>query len=333
VIYVSFKHLSLEEREKLYLWKGTGVSNREIGRRLNRNHRTIGDELKKNTKYGKEYLPCNAQKRAERIGAKQRYKAPLKGPEVFLYVRQHLRSPFFWTPGVISGRIGIDIQNTSIDTETIYRYIYSRGAREYRLWEYLPCGRKRRMEKGGREVRNNGKVPNAKSIDTRPKIVEKRKQPGHWETDNIEGPRTTKPALSVSTERLFRLNVITKVPNQKAIVKTYALVKGLSKYPPEYLRSMTQDNGKENYRHEVTSKKLGLEMYFCHPYHSWEKGTVENRNKNIRRFFPKGTDFTKVRPKEIQTVEDILNNTPMECLGYLTPYEKMDKYLKRVKTT
>lgn len=315
------------------MWINLGISYREIGRRLNRDHKTIREELKRNARYGNGYQPCHAQRRAERVGSRQRYKAPLKCPQIYLYVREHLRYPFLWTPEVISGRIGIDLPSYSIDTETIYRYIYSKQVRSYKLWQYLPCGRKKRMKKLGRKIRNNGKVPNARYIDIRPKIVDGRKQPGHWETDNVEGPRVTKPALSVIVERSFRLTLMSKVPNQTAEIKTNSLTNRLNLYPQILLRSLTQDNGKENYYHELTSKSLGIDIYFCHAYHSWEKGTVENRNQKIRRFFPKGTDFTHVTKREVQTVENIINNTPMKCLGYLTPYEKMEMYLNKVKTT
>ena len=88
---VKFKHLSLLEREKLFGWKKIGLSNREIGQRLNRDHTSIDREIKRNTKYGKTYYPCLSQKRAQRVGFRQRWHAPLKDPLIFLYVREHLR--------------------------------------------------------------------------------------------------------------------------------------------------------------------------------------------------------------------------------------------------
>jgi len=324
-----FRHLSLEEREKLYLWHEIGFSNREIGKRLGRDHKTIGYELKQNTRYGKRYLPCIAQKRAKRIGDRQRFKAPLKNPQIFLYVREKLR--IFWSPEIISGRISIDIKGASIDKDTIYEYVYSKPARRYRLWRYLTCGRAKKQKKLGRKVQNKGKVPGAVSIDKRSKIVLKRKQAGHWETDNVEGIRSSRPALSVTVERSIRFHIISKIHNQTALVKTKALVNRLNIYPSNLLRSITCDNGHENYAHRITAQVLNVPIYFCHAYHSWEKPTVENRNKWIRRYFPKGTDFSKVSVKQIQSVENILNNTPMKCLDFRTPYEMMQKKLSLVK--
>jgi len=320
-----YTHLTLAEREKLFALREQGLSFADIEGVLRRSHSTLSREYKKNTRYGKKYLPCSAQKRAVRVGTNQRYKAPLKGPEIFLYVRTHLKSPYFWTPGMISMHIEFDINNASIDTETIYRYIYSKSVRRYKLWELLPRGRAKRMKLLGRKIRNNGKVPNSVSIDLRPKTISKRNKIGHWETDNVEGPRSSKPALSVSVERLTRLVVISKIPNQTALVKTRSLTRRLNKFHASIRLSITQDNGKENYGHQQTALALGTRMYFCHAYRSWEKGSVENRNAVVRRFFPKGIDFASVTAAQIQFVETVINNMPMKCLGKRTPYEKMQQ--------
>lgn len=328
-----FKHLSISEREKIFLWYNTGLSNREIATRLKRDHRCINEEIKRNTKYGNKYSPNLAQKRAERIGISQRSKAPLKSLETYLYVREHLRPPHYWTPEMISGRIGKDIKGANISIESIYQYIYSKKARQSKLWEYLPCGRKKRRKKYGRKVRNNGKIPNSISIDLRPKSIDKRKKPGHWETDNVEGCRSTKPALSVTVERSIRCVDLKKIKNQTSDEKVKAIRKHFSKCPPALRKSMTQDNGKENTKHELISKELGLDMYFCHAYHSWEKGSVENRNRVVRRFFPKGTDFTRVTNKEIEYVQQVINNMPLKCLNYDKPSERMSQLMSKFNST
>lgn len=329
----SYAHLNIEERERLFGWRKGGVSLRDIAKGLKRNVSTVSRELKRNTRYGRDYLPCLAQKRAERVAKEQRYQAPLKNPEIFLYVREKLRKPYLWSPEIIAGRIKQEVKGAAINPETIYRYIYSKRGRRYKLWENLECGRQKRKRKLGRKVHNRGKVPNALSIDLRPKYILKWRQPGHWETDNVEGIRTSKPALSVCVERSLRLVALTRLPNQTAKAKTQALKRKLKSLPPELRLSLTQDNGKENYGHEETGKELGMAMYFCHAYHSWEKGSVENRNRKIRRFFPKGTDFTGVSEDEIAAVEYYLNNRPMKCLDYSTPYEKMQQLLSKLQST
>ena len=94
------------------------------------------------------------------------------------------------------------------------------------------------------------------------------------------------------------------------------------------IKSITYDNGLEFSKHEKINKIFNISSYFCKPYHSWEKGTVENINGLIRRFFPKGTNFDKVSIKEIKYVENWINNRPMKVLGFKTPNEKFNEISK-----
>ena len=93
---------------------------------------------------------------------------------------------------------------------------------------------------------------------------------------------------------------------------------------------MTVDNGAENANHKEITRSLNMAVYFCHAYHSWEKGAVENMNGRIRKFIPKGISMDPIDEKTIRAIEWKLNNTPRKCLGFRTPYEKLQKYLQRV---
>ena len=327
-----YKHLNLEEREKLYALKAKGLSLRDIAKILGRSDTTLGRELDRNrTGLGKRsneylifrYIPCKAQGKAERRAAKQRMKAPLKEPGIFLYVRERLRQPYGWSPEQIAGRLLLDQPEKAVTKETIYSYIYSKKARRYKLWRYLTLARKKRMKLNGRRVQRYGKIPGSVSIDLRPKEIESRSTPGHWETDNIIGKQTDSTALSVTVERTTRITLINKLANRGAISKTDSLVIRLSLLPTKVRATLTADNGKENSYHQEISQKLNLQVYFCHAYHSWEKGTVENTNGRIRRYIPKGVSIDQLSEEQIKAVEDRLNSTPRKCLGYLTPYEKM----------
>ena len=319
----------MEEREKLYALKEQGLSLREIGRRLNRDHTSLSDELRNNAPYGAEYIPCRAQRLSDKRTRRQRCHAPLKNPLVFLYVRVHLRNPYNWTPDQIAGRLKLDHPGYSISYEAIYRYIYSRRMRRYKYWEYLTLGRKKRMKKEGRGVRrdSSGKIPGSISIDLRPEVVSLRSRVGDWETDNIIGKLTDKTALSVTVERVTKLTLLTKLLDRLAVTKSNALVKRLEVFPKEMRLTLTTDNGSENSCHQEISKQLDLLMFFCHAYHSWEKGTVENQNGRIRRYIPKGISIDIFPEEYIRMVERRLNSTPRKCLGYLTPYEKMNQVL------
>lgn len=305
-----------------------GLSLRTIGHRLRRDHRTLGRELARSAKYFHPYLPSLAQDRAVRVAQAQRYTAPLKEPLVFLYVREHLRQG--WSPETIAGRLRLDYPGYSVSDETIYRYIYKRANRKLRLWQYLVIGRPKRRKWNGRPVRRRTKIPEAVSIELRPKVVLRRKQLGHWETDDLEGVKSEKQALSVSVERVTRHVQLDLLTDQRAATKAAQLIHRLRGYPGALRRTLTADNGPENSRHQVVTGRLGLPVYFCHPYHSWEKGTVENTVGRVRRFIPKGTPLSTITPADVKQVEITMNNTPRKCLGYLTPYEKLEKILGRM---
>lgn len=326
-----YQHLSLEEREKLYALKSQGVSLREIGRILGRSDTTIGRELKRNrTGIGKrsneylifQYVPCKAHQKAIKRGVKQRTKAPLKETLIWLYVREHLRKPFNWTPEEISGRLPKVHPGNSICTEAIYQYIYSKQGKKYKFWKLLPNARKKRMKKGGRSVQRASKIPGAISIDQRPEEINLRKSIGHWETDNIIGKQTDKATLSVTVERLTRLTILSLI-GKSAESKNEGLIRRLAKFPNTARLTLTADNGAENTNHQKITNSLGLDVFFCHAYHSWEKGTVENTNGRIRRAIPKGLSLDDLTESQIKELEYRLNSTPRKCLNYSTPYEKM----------
>lgn len=180
------KHLSIDEREIIYGLLQRGKSRNEIARRLSRPAKTVRSELTRNCKYGRAYSPSRAQVRADRVGKRQRQKAPLKNPLVYVYTRQKLRKK--WSPETIAGRLLIDHPDESITHETIYRYIYSTPARRR---QFVPLLRqshhRRRLKPLGRAVKVS-KIADATPITKRPVVIANRTSLGHWESDLIEGP-------------------------------------------------------------------------------------------------------------------------------------------------
>lgn len=329
-----YRQITLAEREQLYGLQKEGLSLRDIGKKLGRSHTSLSRELRRNVKYGNEYfgnqyLPCRAEVLSKKRARRQRKKASLKSPTIFLYVRNHLREDG-WSPETIAGRLPIDHPGESISVETIYRYIYSHPyagnkphvQKEKPLSSYLVLARKKRMQKSGRRVHRHGKIPFAVSIEKRPQSILQRKRIGHWETDNVIGRVTDKTALSVTVERKILFTLLTKLANRTATTKTEALVTRLSDYPR---KTLTTDNGKENSQHQSVARELNLLMYFCHSYASWEKGTVENTNGRIRRFIPKGISIDAISEETILAIEEKLNHTPRKRLSFHTPCEKMQQ--------
>jgi len=302
-----------------------GISLRQIAKRLGRHHTTLSRELSRNARYGNAYLPCIADRRAERVALRQRFRAALKNPLVFVWVREKLR--LGWSPEIIAGRLTLEHPGESVHLETIYKYIYKRKNRREKLWRYLELGHKTRRAKSGRRVHKQTKIPNAVSIDLRPKEADNRKIPGHWETDNLEGKRTDRKVVSGLSERTTRKVSLSLLPSRKSVNKNRHIVREFDNYPDFLKKSVTCDNGSENAAHVSLTRRTGTAVFFCHPYHSWEKGTVERRFRTVRKMLPKGESLDNISPTRVQEIEDWLNNTPMKVLGYLTPNEAMANIL------
>ena len=139
----------------------------------------------------------------------------------------------------------------------------------------------------------------------------------------MEGARSTGKALSVVVERSSRYTKLQIVMDKTAHAKTHAVTTSLSSFPLRLRKTITIDNGSEN----TGCRQWGLTVYRCNPYHSWEKGSVENMIGRIRRYIPKGTDLALYSDQDIQHLEHLLNNTPRKCLGYKTPKETLLQFL------
>lgn len=314
--------MSLLERERLFGLLKQGKTLRSIGKDLGRSHTTLARELKRNCKYGRAYIPCRAQARYDRVTVRQRKKGPLKNPGVYLYIRENLRKGL--SPQAIAGRLSLDIPGESITPETVYQYIYQTAKRRRQFVPHLTHAHTKRRKLTGRSVQRAFKIPFAISIDQRPVKINTRDVLGHWETDLMESSRDCSVALSVSTERMTRYVRISKIDNKSAEEKSISVHLSLNSLPDRLVRSVTIDNGAEN----TGCNTWKLPVYRCNPYHSWEKGTVENTIGRIRRYIPKGTDLDKYSDSDIRRLEEMMNNTPRKCLNYLTPKESLLQFLK-----
>ena len=157
-------------------------------------------------------------------------------------------------------------------------------------------------------------IPNRVGIDKRPETINNRTEVGNWERDTIVSRKGCSGGISTGSERVSRLIDATKVKS----MSTFEHMEAIRKQQKRYLTlSETFDNGIEGKAHET----LGIPTYFCEPYSSWQKGGIENANKMIRYFFPKGTNFRKVSQKRIDEAVSFINNKPRKILGYKTSLE------------
>ena len=303
-----------EERNEIVVMLNKGKSIQEIARRLGRNAGTISREIKRNNGRAR-YRSNRAQKRAEIRQEESHKKFVLKTYALRKEVETLISNR--WSPELVSGRLKKTTDLPTISPESIYRWIFNEKPH---LIGYLArYSKDGKHYKRGRTSKNTERIKERIDISSRPEIINKREEFGHWETDLVEGQGRS--CLKVSVERKGRLTKIRKVNDKTSRESNKALLDMFSPMPEGSVKSITYDNGTENTGHIEINRILVISSYFCQPYHSWEKGTVENTNGLIRRFFPKGTDFDNITDTQISNVESWLNNRPRKCLNYLTPLE------------
>jgi transposase, IS30 family len=312
-----YNHLSAYERDKIAVLKAEGVSISEIAKQLGRNKSTISREIRRNSATGRRtaYYAQSAQQRAGQRWLNTHQKDRISNPLVRAYVDEKIREKL--SPELIAGRIGIDHPGLSISHETVYQYIYAKA--RY-LIPFLVRGRWVRAKRGHSRKHRKPHIPNRTDISCRPEAVSARKEPGHWESDAMVS-RQSKEALNALVERTSRLTLLTKLPRNTSGHTSKAITKRLMKFDSALRKSITYDNGSENVEHEKVNAALGTDSYFCAPYRSWEKGTVENTIGLVRRWLPKKTDLQYVPDDKIVEIENWLNNRPRKCLGFKTPLE------------
>lgn len=324
---MNYKHITIEEREKIQLMVWQKQSIRDIAKELNRNPSTISREINKNRRSDGKifYFPRAAHERAIKKRSSRGERKLVKDNHLRDYVTQYLK--LGWSPEQIAAKAK-DIVGTKISHETIYQYIYAQihrngygllrpGCEDLRI--YLTRRKKRRVKKGQRASYRTQKGP-LPSIDARPQEIELRESIGHWEDDLIVS-KVSRLALKTINERKSGLVFIEKVSDKTISESNRTVIKCLKRVPLEYRKTLTRDRGSENLGYLELEKELGINCYFAHAYHSWERGSNENLNGLIRRFLPKGTDFRTVSNKQIKYIEYLINSRPRKRLGWKTPYE------------
>jgi IS30 family transposase len=319
----TYTHLSCEERDKIAVLRARGCSYGFIARAIDRDKTTVYRELRRNqSPVYNVYLPHKADKRAKYRKSESGKRPRLKNRIIRRYVIAKLK--LGWSPEQISGKLRKKYLERSISYEAIYQYIYDKETRKrVNLAVYLPRAHKKRKLFGqGHHHKNKIHIPRRVSINDRPQHITKRTQAGHWEADTVIS-RQSKKALAVSLERKSRMIHIDKLAAKKSHRLVKAITSRLNRYPKELRRTITYDNGSENVEHERINKILGTKSYFCNPFHSWEKGSIEHAIGLVRRFLPKKTDFAIINRHQIRKIENLINNRPRKCLNYQTPREVM----------
>ncbi len=331
-----YKHISEAQRDRIGIWLAAGKSPVEVARRLKRHPSTIRRERRRSRPLFLAYSPLRAGKDAAKRRKRSRKRKKLDTVRLWNVVKRKLA--IRWSPEQIARYLKQTYPHDTVmhaSHETIYTYIYvlPRGSLRKELISFLRQGSRGRQRRK-RDTDERGKIPNMISIRERPKEVERRTIPGHWESDLVVG-RGNRSAIGTLVERTTRMTILVPLKHKDAVSVRKAFTKTVKQLPKEAFRSITHDRGSEMYEHELFTKDTKVQVYFADPHSPWQRGTNENTNGLIRDFFPKGTDFSQVPTKYLKYVQRLLNERPRKTLNWQTPKESFSTLLfkKRAVTT
>ena len=311
-------HITQEERHEIAILLNKKYSYAQIGFALGRDKSVIRREVNRN------YVKWKYVSQKAHIKAYQRRhscKKPLKKirihDECETYIRTQL-SLYRRSPEQIAASRSLQHPEYMISHTIVYQYIYSRFG--YDLTEFLYTQRKRPRKKKAIS-QTLERIPHRISIDIRPPIIALQQEYGHYEVDLIVSPmHGSGHILLTLVDKMTRWKIAYKLTNKSPLGVKEKLLEAIKKFS---IRSMTFDNGLEFMYHH----KLDIHTYFCHPYHSREKGQIEYTNRLYRIFIPKWTDLCKYSQIDIDNITQMLNDRPMKCLGFATPSSKSAPYL------
>ena len=291
---------------------------RDIARALGRSVSTISDEVRLNRVEG-VYDPAKAHHKAY---VRRKY-AKYQGMKIVHHdaLRKEVTARLYddQSPEAIAGYIARYRNDLpSVSKDSIYRFVKSVHGRRIETHRWLKRQRRRRR----RPVAP--RLGNRTFIDQRSRHINARKQIGDAEADFIVSGKTGRGILLVVVDRRSRASFLERIMKKTIQNVHVAFLRIRSRFPE--LQTLTMDNDILFAKHTELAKLLDVRIFFCHPYHSWEKGTVENANKVIRRDIPKGSNLSRYSQRFIEQIERKLNRRPMKCLKYRTPQELLDRH-------
>jgi transposase, IS30 family len=314
-----YNHFTVYERDLLQFYRNKEWPISEISILLDKAPSTIYRELKRNSTDRIYVSRLAIEKSANRRFCSK--SSPVLGNSILIatvvkMIRQEV------SPEQIAGRITLEkghIPKWKISHESIYQYIYQQARIGNDLRSHLRHGRKPYCKRKGINSRR-GVIPNRVFIDQRPTEVNHKTRIGDWEGDTIEGSGK-KGYVATFTDRKTKFLIANKLKHKTAEELVRSAKRAFNKVPRTHLKTITLDNGREFARHQELSKVLNVDVFFAHPYHSWERGLNEHTNGLLRQYFPKKMNLLNLHKRELDTVVMKLNNRPRKILGYRTPHE------------
>jgi IS30 family transposase len=318
---VAMSHITESQRYTISCMRKAGHSQSKIALVIGKNKSVVSREITRNSDARNGRYKADLANKKYQNRQREKHKFKRFTSSIQEEVETLLREDY--SPEQVVGSMKKQNKET-VSPERIYQHIWEDKACKGTLYTHLRRqGRKNR--KRGSSVDNRGIIKNRVVIDQRPEIVNKRSRFGDLEVDLIIG-KNHKQAILTINDRASGVLRMKKVISKESKVITTAMNTLLEDWIP-YIKTITADNGKEFAGHQDVAEYLGIDYYFAHPYHSWERGSNENLNGLIRQYFPKGSDFSMISEERIKEIEFRLNNRPRKRFEYQNPIFVMNQLL------
>lgn len=316
----SYAQLTQEQRYQIHAFMKAGFTQKSVSHEMGVHRSTISREIRRNQGL-RGYRPCQAHQKAL---ARHSGKATRRiSSATWVLVDSLVRKD--WSPEQISGRLYAE-QGIAISHEWIYLHIYSDKRQGGDLHAHLRCQKQRRKRYGRQDRR--GRIPHRISIDDRPAIVDQKRRIGDWEGDTLVG-KGHRGVVTSLVERKTRFTVLASSKTKQAAQVRQGIEQSLAPHR-DRVHTITYDNGLEFAEHRIMAETLNADIYFAHPYASWERGLNENTNGLIRQYLPKSRPLDNVTEQELRNIMDRLNHRPRKSLGFKTPHELFFKQKTRL---
>jgi len=308
---MNYTQLTQDQRYQIAILKKAGHIQSDIADMIGVHKSTISRELAHNT--GLRGYRAKQAHRLAMVRRQEKARPSITGQD-WLRIEALLRQE--WSPEEIGERLRLEGRR-AVSHEWIYQHVYADKKNGGDLYTFLRCQKQRKKRYGSNNRR--GKIPNRIGIEQRPAIVDRKGRIGDWEGDTIIG-KGHKGAIVSLVERKSIYTLLGKVERKKADLVADMEIRLLSPLR-DRVHTITKDNGLEFSGHQKVARKLKADIFFAHPYSSWERGLNENTNGLVRQYIPKSRKFDTVTDEEIDFIMHRLNHRPRKTLGYRTPYE------------
>jgi transposase, IS30 family len=311
---MDYTHLTFEQRYHIELGWRKGLAREVIARRIGVNRSTVYRELDRGKDPDGDYCAARADELARARANSSAANHPVKSAALWHWVSGCLRQES--SPDQVVGRLAQVCPSASVSAPAIYAFVHRDERAGGELHTYLRYARKRTLR---RHHPGTGMPRNRPSIRHRPKHIQSRQQPGHWEADTMLGNHRHPARVLATVERTSRYTQLGLLPQGGKAAHTARVLRRI--LTSHKVRSITFDNGSEFAHYERACEALGANPYFAEPARPGQRGSCENTIGLIRQYLPKYQSLAKLTADKLNWIQDRLNHRPRKCLGYLTPYE------------